>query len=254
MKLVTAVKAYLPEPIIRLARRVLGRDRYDRLTGEVMRVHLRADSNAVDVGANKGDILAEILACAPSGTHMAFEPLPELADGLRKRFPGVDVRQVALSDEAGRVSFHRVIGHEAFSGFRRRPLPDESWKTTLIDVERERLAVLWPAERPLHFVKIDVEGAQLEVLRGAIPLLDRWKPIVVFEHGPGARKTYGTTSEDVYDLFAGCRMQLWLLEKWLARAPALDRAEFVRQVEERINYYFVAGPPFTQTTGIPRSG
>lgn len=242
MSVATFVKAHVPGPVISVVKRLLGRDYYDRLTQELIRIYLRPDSNATDIGANRGDILAMILARAPNGKHMAFEPLPELAGVLRKKFPDVDIRQIALSDGAGQTSFHRVIGHEAYSGFRRRPLPKKNWQTALIQVDRERLDALWPKHRPLNFVKIDVEGAQLEVLRGAIPLLERWKPIVVFEHGLGAMEVYGTTSDDVFDLLADCGLRVWPLDRNFMRGHALDKAAFAEQCDRRLNYNFVAGP------------
>ena len=51
---------------------------------------LREDANCIDVGANVGEILEEIVRVAPRGRHIAYEPLPDHAADLAKRFPGVD--------------------------------------------------------------------------------------------------------------------------------------------------------------------
>ncbi|HLY39530.1 MAG TPA: FkbM family methyltransferase [Candidatus Binatia bacterium] len=48
--------------------------------------------------------------------------------------------------------------------------------------------------------RLDVEGAELEVLRGAGRTLHRWKPYVVFEHGLGAADSYGTSPGMVHEL------------------------------------------------------
>ena len=65
---------------------------------------LREDSNCIDVGANRGVILAEMCRVAPGGRHIAFEPTPIKARWLRKKFPEVQVEEVAVSDVAGERS------------------------------------------------------------------------------------------------------------------------------------------------------
>jgi FkbM family methyltransferase len=38
-----------------------------------------------------------------------------------------------------------------------------------------------PADVPVVFIKIDVEGAELEMLRRSTTILRRWRPVVYFE-------------------------------------------------------------------------
>ena len=44
---------------------------------------LRHDGNAIDVGANQGDTLEMILAVAPDGRHIAYEPIPDWRSSSR---------------------------------------------------------------------------------------------------------------------------------------------------------------------------
>src|SRR5581483_4566427 len=85
-------------------------ERYDALTRAVMRRVVRPDSSGVDVGAHRGSLLRELVRLAPAGRHHAFEPLPFLADALRRRFPSVRVHEIALSDASGRAAFAHVVG------------------------------------------------------------------------------------------------------------------------------------------------
>src|SRR5207249_1272465 len=80
-------------------------DRLRAILGAV----LRPDSNCIDVGAHEGLFLADIVRLAPRGRHVAYEPLPEFAADLTRRFPGVDVRERALSDRPGEVEFVHVL-------------------------------------------------------------------------------------------------------------------------------------------------
>lgn len=46
-------------------------------------------------------------------------------------------------------------------------------------------------------MKIDVEGSELQVLRGAARVIRRDQPVIVFEDGRGAADLCGTRPDDV---------------------------------------------------------
>jgi FkbM family methyltransferase len=169
---------------------------------------LPADGNCVDVGANEGGMLADFSTLAPNGRHIAFEPIPHLYERLVVQFPHADVRNVALSDHSGTAMFTHVKTLPGYSGLRQRtyPAPQELEE---IEVRVERLDDILPTGYRPTLVKIDVEGAELQVLRGALRTITEHKPTIVFEHGLGAADHYGTTPADVHDLLckeAGLRI------------------------------------------------
>jgi FkbM family methyltransferase len=200
-------------PLVRAARiRVSATARREARDEERLRVLLAfvldEDSNCIDVGAHRGGVLEHIVRLAPRGRHVAFEPLPELCAQLRARFPGVDVRESALSNERGERTFVFVQNHPALSGFRRRDYPSTP-VVREISVDVERLDDALPDDYVPALIKIDVEGAEREVLEGATETIARHKPFVVFEHGKGAAPHYGTHPRDLYALLcdrAGLRI------------------------------------------------
>jgi FkbM family methyltransferase len=200
---------------------------------------LAPDSNCLDIGAYTGTILRIILRHAERGHHVAFEPLPHLAGQLRRDFPQVDVHELALSDTTGDTTFEYVVTNPGYSGLRRRTYerPDEEIRT--ITVRADRLDNVIPADQPIALVKVDVEGAELQVFRGAQRTLARCRPFVIFEHGKGAADHYGTTPADVYDLLAGeCGLRISLMAGWLAGARPFTRSAFIHQCKR--DFYFVA--------------
>lgn len=160
-----------------------------------MRLSLAADANCIDVGANIGDILQDIVTIAPNGRHVAYEPLPELGADLKRRFPKVDVRNAAVSDADGEATFYHVR-----SSHGRSSLSSDGLDPRNVEQLRVRLEVLdeaLPREYVPALVKIDVEGAEAAVLRGARRLLGEHHPIVVFEHGAAAAGM-GSTSGEIH--------------------------------------------------------
>ena len=162
---------------------------------------------------------------------------------LAESFRGVNVYDLALSDTPGEASFHQVISNPDYSGFRRREYPRQHETIELVQVKTELLDRVIPESLPVPFIKIDVEGAELQVLRGAVNTIGKNKPIIVFEHGLGAADYYGIAPEEVYDLLtAQCGLYVSLMDSWLKGNNPLRREEFADQFYRGTNYMFVAHP------------
>ena len=163
---------------------------------------LEPDSDCLDVGAHAGSVLREMVRLAPRGRHVAWEPLPTFAAQLREQFPRVEVREAALGDRAGTRTFAHVVDDPGWSGFLARPMP-AAGPVEELTVTVERLDDVLPDGVHPALVKIDVEGAEEEMLRGAVETLRRHRPVVAFEHGRGSADVYGTTPGGIHDLLGG---------------------------------------------------
>jgi FkbM family methyltransferase len=184
---------------------------------------LRHDSCCVDVGAHRGAVLQEIVRVAPAGRHLAFEPLAHLAAQLRTRFPSVEVHQAALSSHTGASSFEHVRGDaEGCSGFLVCTLPPGyEADVERIEVRLERLDDVL-ADRPAPaLLKVDVEGAEQQVLQGAERTLARARPTVVFEHAYSASSAFGTSPLDVHGLLSEAGLRIFDLDGSGPIEPAL---------------------------------
>ena len=218
---------------------------YDQQAAEVISRVNRSDSSCIDVGCHRGTILDQMLRSAPAGAHVGFEPVPDLAAAFRDKYRDdrrVTIHETALGDEAGRTTFCHVVTNPGYSGLRRRHYDHESEKVVEIEVTVARLDDMVPTDTPVDFVKIDVEGAELGVLRGGRRMLARCRPHVVFEHGVGAADFYGTRPEQVFDLLDECGLSVSLMTTWLEGGPSLGRVELVDEFDSGRNYYFLAHP------------
>ncbi len=130
---------------------------------------LPAGGTFVDVGANKGDFsLIAARTTGPEGRVIAFEPSPENAGWTRKSvelngYPNVELLELALSDSEGEAQLH--LGR--WSGWHSL-VPRQVDQETITVRMRTLDAVLAERGSPaVDMLKIDVEGAELAVLRGA---------------------------------------------------------------------------------------
>jgi FkbM family methyltransferase len=205
---------------------------YDRMTVEIARRALSGSGNSIDVGAHYGSILKELVRISPAGSHWAFEPIPHLARQLHKGFPAVMVCQLALSDYTGSTEFRFLPGSPAYSSLIARPQVEAGQLVRSLRVLVRQLDDCIPEQVPIAFIKIDVEGAEPEVLRGAAGLLRRDHPVVVFESAP-ARVA------ECADTLAGAGLHLWFLADYLA-GRRRELPELLTTGRERGEYYYVA--------------
>ena len=132
---------------------------------------------AFEVGANHGQSLPRMM-----GRYervVAFEPYPPSFE-LAARVPGSDVRQVAVSDHDGEISL-TVVRDQLVSP------QHESWERMgLADYEKitvpcVTLDTVIADEGVPDFINMDVEGHELDVLHGAVKLLETGHPAWLIE-------------------------------------------------------------------------
>src|SRR5712664_959968 len=202
-----------------------------RIDAALKRV-VHRNSNCIDVGCHYGSMLSCFCRLAPNGRHVAFEPMPVKVRFLRRKFPDVDVREVALSDRPGKTSFYINRLQTGFSGLRRHG----EGNFDQIEVACARLDDVVPRDRRFDLLKVDVEGAELHVLRGATEFPRRDRPTILFECGPSGPEAFGYQPGEIHELLTGCGYLIFLPKEFLAGGSAIDRSEF----EAAVRYPFKA--------------
>lgn len=221
-----------------------GKDtRYNQETVAIMRRVMAADANGVDVGAFKGALTKPMLEIAPRGTHIAVEPQPVYARQLRRLFPTVRVLEVALGEQPGTAEFVQALDSPARSGFKRQEYPSARERTRMMTVKVERLDDVVTATSPIAFIKMDVEGAEFQVLRGAMATIRRDRPVIVFEYGRTGRQEFGVEPAAMWKLLhVELGLEVSLMRTWLDDGPVLNEAAFTHIVGSGSEWMFVAHP------------
>lgn len=217
---------------------------YDRLTKSIMKIVIKEDSNCIDIGCHKGEMLKDIIKLSPKGKHFAYEPIPYLYNCLKKEFYGnVTIFPYALSNETGMTTFQYVKNAPAYSGLKERKYHIKKPNIEEITVEVKRLDETIPQTIHIDFIKIDVEGAEVGVLKGGAEILKKYKPFVVFECGLGASEFYDTKPGELYDfLVIEIGLNVSLLKDFLKNNHSLTKEEFVSHYKNNTEYYFIVYP------------
>ena len=216
--------------------------KYDRLTKQIIINNLKINSNCIDIGCHKGEILDLVLKYSPRGKHYAFEPIPHLFNELSKKYgDNVRIFPYALSDKIEQKKFYLVKNALAYSGLKKRRYDIENPEIEEINVESTTLDDVIAINEKIDFIKIDVEGGEFGVMKGAKKLLIKNKPLIVFECGKGASDYYGTIPIDIYNFITlDLEMKIFTLKSFLKNKESLNFSEFENFFNTNKEYYFVA--------------
>ncbi|MDR1341125.1 MAG: FkbM family methyltransferase, partial [Prevotellaceae bacterium] len=147
------------------------------------------------------------------GSVYSFEAIPYLCNRLNKLYKNkyifhdnVKVFNVALTnyDIAAKnkfIDFNHVCDLEGYSGIVLRP-DAKSCKIEKINVQCAALDNIIQVNNTIKFIKIDVEGGDFDVLRGARRILSTSKSVVIFESGRQyAADMYSYSKSDFFEFF-----------------------------------------------------
>lgn len=218
-------------------------EKYDRLTAAIIKKICRSHSVCIDAGAHTGKILLQMIKQAPRRKHWAFEPIPQLFHLLKKKYgSAVYVYPYALSNLQGTAAFNLVTTNMAYSGLMKRKY-DKPEKDTSIQVKTELLDNIIPATVKIELIKIDVEGAELQVLQGAINTIRRCKPVILLEFGRAGSEAYGYDDQIMFDFIDhNLYYDIFTVKAYCINKPALSRHAFHLFYKNGKEYFFVAAP------------
>ena len=146
-----------------------------------MRRHIRRGDVVCDIGANKGSFTYWLARWANPGRVIAFEPQPDLADSLSRICAKLGINNVVVErsgvySASGTHEFFIPQGHQPAAS-----LFKPTGQAEAIKIETVSLDDYLSGSENVSALKIDVEGAELDVLLGAQRTLRRCMPLIVVE-------------------------------------------------------------------------
>ena len=223
---------------------------FEPLIEQFYRAWLRPGDTAIDVGAHSGrhsrplyDVLSGASAGVPAkgGQLFLFEPIPSLASALRSHFEHstipVTMFNCAVSDSEGTADFAVALDRPEESSLKERAQYNGTTRIQHVAVQLRTVDAAVADITALHFVKIDVEGAEMGALRGASKTLSRLRPVVEFESGGRSLGGFGFAADDVFDYFDGHRYVLFDI-----LGTRLSRETFANSMSREQVWDYVAAP------------
>jgi FkbM family methyltransferase len=204
--------------------------------------YLKPGMTVLDLGAHHGLYTLLASKCVgASGKVFAFEPSPRERKSLRRhlflnRCQNVALENLALGKENAEVDLYVV--EEWAAGCNSLRPPDVSAKTSRTPVQVTRLDDWLNKTKigPVGFVKLDVEGAELDALRGAEEFLTRVpRPVILAEVQDIRTAPWGYRAKEIIELLSQKRFQ------WFSITPAGGLQE-LDLTEESFDGNFVAIP------------
>ena len=200
------------DPSRAIGRSILTTGVYDLAVSEALARLIAPGDTVVDAGANVGymTVLAS-LAAGEEGRVLAFEPHPDLfavargnVDWARRhhRAAAVALHQCALGDHTGVARLNVPCGFEDNDGMARLSVAaDEPGRSIEVRLERLDDAI---GGAVVNVLKLDVEGSEAQVLRGASRALAerRLRHVVFEEHDVRESETVRIFREHGYHLFS----------------------------------------------------
>ena len=179
----------------------------------------------LDIGAHIGSVIGNIRHSHPGIPAIAVEADPTKAAALAKRLRDVEVHACALGEKEGEATFFVDAKRPGYSSLSQGPRSSRDVRE--ISVPMRRLDDILEETVQIEVIKIDVEGAELGVLRGSPELFRRCRPAVLFESAPDGEEAMGFTVEGLFDWFADRDYEILVPNRVAHNGPSLTREGFL---------------------------
>jgi len=152
-----------------------------------------------DIGANAGYYsIAASLKLKKENSIFAFEPMPHFVDMVNyhaklNNVKNIEVFQYALSDKPGEVEFSNIEESSGNTYVQDSSLYKKSSNVIKVKtIGLDDFLESTPGAKPPTIIKLDAEGAEYDVLKGAKNMLLKYKPLMLLSthdrHLPGVKK------------------------------------------------------------------
>lgn len=175
--------------------------RYDKNEKDFLKLFelIKEDGLVLDIGANIGVMTTYFARRLKNSRVLAFEPIPQNLKTLNRvisffKLSNVGVLNIALSDVDGKLNMIMpVINSARKQGLShvRNSKTENKGHGEEFEVDGKRLDSVEEvinSKEKITAIKIDVEGYELNVLKGAINTIRKHKPIIYCELWPGEQR------------------------------------------------------------------
>jgi FkbM family methyltransferase len=207
-----------------------------------------------DVGAHYGfyaAFLAQALSTRAGARVIAFEPDAKsfacLEQTVAASRGSVDVTamRMAVGDFDGDVTLHRAAGAACAHTY--SDVSSSSFDTAPIRrLDTLATELLRDGDR-IAFMKVDIDGAEPSLLRGATATLEQHRPLVFMEFGPPGLRAAGADPRELFTRLCAAFHTYWVIfDRGVVRAvTAADYGELEQHVGDRVTDLVLSHRPLS---------
>lgn len=200
------------------------------------------NTTGLEIGALKGEVIDIMLEVAPNIKPYAFEPIPTYTSYLKDNFSSVaHLFPFALSNENGLSDFIFLKENPELSGIKERSYPTLKNPDPIhLFIEQRRLDDVIPLNVAIGFIHLNIDGAELEALKGAENLLFKHHPKILFTSKAANLSFYNATPEELFNFLTNdLGYQVSLVKSANEKHVPLSMTHFIENSTSS-NTYFLA--------------
>ena len=159
---------------------------YERGTNRVLEQYVKEGDVVIEAGANMGSETLLLSRLTGKGKVYGFEPNPYRFDRLKtnvsiNELTNVEVFEMAIGEKNGDISFHIYPKNFCNAGMSSKYM--DTPLTRKITVPQQTLDSFVESHNinKVDFLKMDIQGAEMDLLAGAATMIAKYKPIIFLE-------------------------------------------------------------------------
>ena len=167
--------------------------RWDKNEKDFLKIFdlINKEGVVVDIGANIGVMTAHFANKLQKSTILSFEPIPSNINTFKRvskffRLTNIKLFELALSDFEGETNMIMpVVGSakkHGLSHVAEQTEGNEQGEIFQVAVNKlDNITEITQSNKPITAIKIDVEGHEFQVLKGAVNTITKYKPVIYCE-------------------------------------------------------------------------
>lgn len=223
------------EPATDIGRKLYFGESFEEEELKIASKYIKRDSTILDIGANIGLHALRFSSMAKNGVVIACEPQPKTFDTLKNNITQNEIKNIIplnlAIDQSATIADFLVMKDDAYSSLIDTGRKELSGKVKVLCVSVDGLL----GNIKVDFVKIDVEGLELNVLQSMSNLIQRYHPVIFCEIYKG--KIESNNPRDTISYLRNYGYQVYRV----IDGELVEFGTTEKHVDHYYNYFFVYG-------------
>lgn len=212
---------------------------YEKSSFDFFRKHLKRGATTIDIGAHIG-LYSVLFARLTGGKVYSFEPTPSTVDVLKETVEinkcedKITIIPDAVSERPGKSIFftskteeistsNSLVDFDLGEAYQREGSYEVNVTSVDDFISKNNLNV--------DFMKIDAEGVELEVLKGARNTFLQHRPVSILGIHPFAYSNKEETLSEIWDILKEYKMKIQMNGKAISKQVFCNKEDFVYDIE-----------------------